>query len=156
MLWLTGTHLNWVVLVSFTPFLYSGLYSLFSFALKILLTLTLGSRKYFLPESPVIPDDGLIRQKTSIVLSDVSLENLCPSLLRFPFLRQPLWMTTYKCRSYFLLQLLLFYEMQQIILSGIRPSSVVMGFESSSNYYSIFRIPSNLLLLTFITCLCYG
>ena len=48
-----GPHLNWVVLVSFTPFLYSGLYFLFSFGSKILLTLTLGSRKYFLPGSLV-------------------------------------------------------------------------------------------------------
>ena len=53
MLWLTGPHLNWVVLVSFTPFLYSGFYSLFCFGLKILLTLTLGSRKHFLPKSLV-------------------------------------------------------------------------------------------------------
>ena len=53
MLWLTGPHLNWVVLVSFTPFLYPGLYSLFSFGIKILLTLTLGSCNYFLPENPV-------------------------------------------------------------------------------------------------------
>ena len=81
MLWLTGPHLNWVVLVSFTPFLYSGLYSLFSFGIKILLTLTLGSRKYFLPESPVFQTMALSLRRTAVTLR-CSLELLCSLLLQ--------------------------------------------------------------------------
>ena len=82
MLWLTGPHLNWVVLVSFTPFLYSGFYSLFSFGLKILLTLTLGSRKHFLPKSPLFQTMALSLRRTSVTLR-CSLELLCSLFLQF-------------------------------------------------------------------------
>src|SRR3954465_7705908 len=51
--WLIGPRRkNWVVLASFSPHLYSGTLLSYPFGLKILLTLTLGSRDYFLPESP--------------------------------------------------------------------------------------------------------
>ena len=50
--WLMGPHLNWVILGSFSSHLYSGTLISHLFGLKILLTLTLGSRDYFLPETP--------------------------------------------------------------------------------------------------------
>jgi hypothetical protein len=43
-----------------------------SIRVKVLLTLTLGSRNRFLPESPLIPDDGLIHQKIPEILIDIS------------------------------------------------------------------------------------
>ena len=52
--WLTGPRRHWVVLWSFTPRLYSGILISLLFGLNDLLTLTLGSRKYFLPESPLV------------------------------------------------------------------------------------------------------
>src|SRR3954471_19587230 len=52
-MWLIGPRRkNWVVLASFSPYLYSGTLLSHPFGLQILLTLTLGSRDYFLPESP--------------------------------------------------------------------------------------------------------
>ena len=44
--WLTGPHLNRVVLGSFIPHPYSRFWSLFSFGLKILLTISLGPRDH--------------------------------------------------------------------------------------------------------------
>ena len=82
MLWLMSPHLNRVVLVSFTHFLYSGFYSLFSFGLKILLTLTLGSRKHFLPKSLVFQTMALSLRRIVVTLR-CSLELLCSLLLQF-------------------------------------------------------------------------
>ena len=46
----------------------------------ILLTLTLGSRNYFLPESPDIIDDRLLRQKILQILLDVSRDTVSTAL----------------------------------------------------------------------------
>ena len=69
--WLTGPRRHWVVLGSFIPRLYSGTLISRLLGLNILLTLTLGSRTHFLPESPDIIDDRLLCQKTSKILYDV-------------------------------------------------------------------------------------
>ena len=52
------------------------------FGLNILLTLTLGSRTHFLPESPDITDDRLLRQKILRILLDVSQDSV-PTALQF-------------------------------------------------------------------------
>ena len=70
--WLTGPRRQWVVLGSFIPQLYSGILISLLFRLNILLTLTLGSRTHFLPESPDIIDDRLLRQKILRILLNVS------------------------------------------------------------------------------------
>ena len=54
--WLTGPRRQWVVLGSFIPHLYSGTLISLLFGLKILLTLTLGSRNHFLPGEPLDTD----------------------------------------------------------------------------------------------------
>src|SRR3990170_7985484 len=59
---------NWVVLGSFIPRLYSGTLNSLLFGLKILLTLTLGSRNHFIPKSPFTSDNRLLRQKTLKIL----------------------------------------------------------------------------------------
>ena len=69
---LTGPRRHWVVLESFIPCLYSGtlislLFGLNDFAKKTNFRFS----KDFLPESPFIPDDGLIHQKTPKLLYDV-------------------------------------------------------------------------------------
>ena len=69
--WLTGPRRHWVVLGSFIPRLYSRTLISRLFGLNVLLTLTLGSRNHFLPESHDIIDDRLLRQKTSKILYDV-------------------------------------------------------------------------------------
>src|SRR3990170_2319002 len=77
--WLCGlrAHVtNRVVLGSFIPRLYSGTLISRLFGLKILLTLTLGSRNHFLPESPIIPDDRLLRQRILQILLDVSRDHV--------------------------------------------------------------------------------
>ena len=79
---LMGSRLHWVVLGSFTPRLYSGTLISCLFGLKILLTLTLGSRNHFLPESPDISDDRLLRQKILQILLDVSRDPV-PTALQF-------------------------------------------------------------------------
>ena len=70
--WLTCPRHHWVVLGSFIPCLYFGTLIFCLFGLNILLTLTLGSRTHFLPESPDITDDRLLRQKILRILLDVS------------------------------------------------------------------------------------
>ena len=79
---LTGPRRHWVVLGSFTPCLYSGTLNSLLFGLKILLTLTLGSRNHFLPESPFTADDRLLRQKILQILLDVSRDPV-PTTLQF-------------------------------------------------------------------------
>ena len=82
---LTGPRRHWVLLGSFIPRLYSGFLISCLFGLNILLTLTLGSHTHFLPESPDIIDDRLLRQKTSKILYDVlprtCAHHFCNSLL---------------------------------------------------------------------------
>ena len=78
--WLTGPRCHWVVLGSFIPRLYSGTLISRLFGLNILLNLTLGSRTHFLPESPNIIDDCLLRQKIPQILLDVS-QDIAPTAL---------------------------------------------------------------------------
>src|SRR3990170_7483400 len=52
--WLTGPHRQWMGLGSFIPLLYSGILISLLFRLKILLTLTLGSRDHINPEIWII------------------------------------------------------------------------------------------------------
>ena len=64
-MWLTGPQRNGMVLGSFTPYLYSGNLLSYPFGLKVLLTLTLGSRDHFHPESWIIvniPYSAVLRQ----------------------------------------------------------------------------------------------
>ena len=98
--WLMGPRRHWVVLGSFIPRLYSRTLIFRLFGLNILLSLTLGSRTHFLPESPFSPDDCLLLHKISKILSDVSPKPLCPSPLQFHITDKPLWITTYTCPSY--------------------------------------------------------
>ena len=77
---LTGPRHHWVVLESFIPRLYSGILISLLFGLNILLTLTLGSRTHFLPESPGITDDRLLRQKIMQILLDVSRDSVLTAL----------------------------------------------------------------------------
>ena len=72
-----------MVLGSFSPYLYSGTLLSHPFGLKILLTLTLGSRTSFIPES-LHPDDRLFHQKIPEILSDKILEPLCAHCLYNP------------------------------------------------------------------------
>ena len=78
--WLTGPRRHWVVLGSFIPRLYSGTLISRLFGLNILLTLTLGSRTHFLPESPDIIDDRLLHQKILQILLDVSRDPVSTAL----------------------------------------------------------------------------
>ena len=78
--WLTGPRHRWVVLGSFIPRLYSRTLSSRLVGLNILLTLTLGSRTHFLPESPNITDDRLLRQKILQILLDVSRDTVSTAL----------------------------------------------------------------------------
>ena len=71
-----------MVLGSFTPHPYSGILISLLFGLNILLTLTLGSRTHFLPESPDLTDDHLLRQKILRLLLDVSRDSV-PTALQF-------------------------------------------------------------------------
>ena len=80
--WLTGPRRHWVVLGSFTPHLYSGILISLLFGLNILVTLTLGSRTHFLPESPDITDDRLLRQKILRILLDAPRDPV-PTALQF-------------------------------------------------------------------------
>ena len=80
--WLTGPRRHWVVLGSFIPRLYSGTLNSLLFGLKILLTLTLGSRNHFLPESPFTADDRLLRQKILQIFLEVSRDPV-PTALQF-------------------------------------------------------------------------
>ena len=66
----------------------------------LLIRLTLGSRKNFLPESPFSRDDRLLHQKILKILFDVSPRPLCPSSLQFHTIDKSLWITTYTCHSY--------------------------------------------------------
>ena len=79
---LTGPCRHWVVLGPFIPHLYSGTLISRRFGLNILLTLTLGSRTHFLPESPDITDDRLLRQKILRILLGVSRDPV-PTALQF-------------------------------------------------------------------------
>ena len=72
----------WVVLGSFIPRLYSGTLISRLFGLNFLLTLTLGSRTHFLPESLDVTDDRLLRQKILRILLDVSQDSV-PTALQF-------------------------------------------------------------------------
>ena len=98
--WLTGPRRHWVVLGSFIPRLYSGTLISRLFGLGILLTLTLGSRAHFFPESPDIIDDHLLRQKILQILLDVFPRPLCPLPLHFPTTDKSPWIATYTCRPY--------------------------------------------------------
>ena len=80
--WLTGPRCHWEVLGSFISRLCSGTLISLLFGLNILLTLTLGSRTHFLPESPDITDDRLLRQKILQILLDVSRDPV-PTALQF-------------------------------------------------------------------------
>src|SRR3989337_1664707 len=80
--WLTGPRRQWAVLGSFIPRLYSGTLISRLFGLKILLTLTLGSRNHFIPESPFPSDDRLLRQKIMQILLDISRDPV-PTTLQF-------------------------------------------------------------------------
>jgi len=97
---LTGPRRHWVVLGSFIPRLYSGTLNSLLFGLKILLTLTLGSRNHFLPESPFTADDRLLRQKILQILLDVFPRPLCPLPLHFSTTDKSPWIATYTCRPY--------------------------------------------------------
>ena len=88
-MWLTGPRCHWVVLGSLIPHLYSGTLISRLFGLNILLTLTLGSRTHFLPESPDIIDDRLLRQKIPRILLDVSQDPV-PTALQFLTTDNPL------------------------------------------------------------------
>src|SRR3954469_3528445 len=93
--WLCGlrAHVaNWVVLGSFIPLPYSGILISRLFGLNILLTLTLGSRTHFLPESPDIIDDRLLRQKILRILLDVPRDPV-PTALQFLTIDNPPWIT---------------------------------------------------------------
>jgi hypothetical protein len=72
---------TWMGLGSFIPLLYSGTLISLLFGLKILLTLTLGSRNHFVPESPFAPDDRLLHQKILKIPFDVFLRPLCRSYI---------------------------------------------------------------------------
>ena len=62
---------KWVVLGSFSPYLYSRILLSHLFRVKwILLTLTLGSRDYFSRRAPPPTDDRRIHQKIQKILSD--------------------------------------------------------------------------------------
>ena len=63
----------------------------------ILLTLTLGSRNYFLPESP---NDRVLHQKILKILFDAFTRPLCSLSFQFPATEISIWITTYTCRSY--------------------------------------------------------
>ena len=78
--WLTGPRCNWVVLGSFISCLFSGTLISLLFGLNILLTLTLGSRTHFLPVSPDLTDDHLLRQKILRLLLDVSRDSVHTAL----------------------------------------------------------------------------
>ena len=73
---------HWVVLGSFIPRLYSGTLISRLFGLNILLTLTLGSRNHFIPESPFTTDDRLFHQQTLKILLDESRDTV-PTALQF-------------------------------------------------------------------------
>ena len=79
---LTGPRRHWVVLGSFIPRLYSGTLISRLFGLNVLLPLTLGSRAHFLPESPDIINDRLLRQKILQILLDASRDTV-PTALQF-------------------------------------------------------------------------
>ena len=96
-----------MVLAPFSPYLYSGTLLSHPFGLKILLTLTLGSRTSFIPETPS-PDDRLLHQKIPEILSDKILEPLCDHCLynlvpsvnprgQLPILAIPTFITRYSC-----------------------------------------------------------
>ena len=109
--WLTSPCRHWVVLGSFIPRLYSGTLISRLFGLNVLLTLTLGSRNHFLPESPDIIDDRLLRQKILWILYDI-LSRLCACCLcKFPTTEISLWITTHTCQSYILSHWSCYYKM---------------------------------------------
>ena len=66
----------------------------------ILLTLTLGSRKYFLPRSAFIPDDGLLHAEILKIPFSIFPRLLCSSLLQFPTSDISLRITSHTCYSY--------------------------------------------------------
>ena len=98
-MWLTGPHRKWVVLGSFTPHLYSGTLLSYPFGLKILLTLTLGSRDYFLPESPSFQMITWFTRRCWRYSPINSWDPMCPSPLQFPATDKFVWITTYAFRS---------------------------------------------------------
>ena len=73
---------------------------LFSTRVKwILLNLTLGSRGHFHPESHLLQMIACSTRRF-IRYSAMFSRYFVPSLLQFPSIDKPLWITTYTCRSY--------------------------------------------------------
>lgn len=100
--WLTGPRCHWVVLGSFIPRPYSGILISLLLGLRILLTMTLGSRNHFILESPFTTDDLLLRRKILQILLDVSRDHV-PTASQFLTTDKSWWITTYTCRTYILL-----------------------------------------------------
>ena len=75
----------------------------------ILLTPTLGSRKYFLPESPSVRMIACFTRRFRRHPTMFSWDYV-PSLLQFPTIDVSLWITTYICRSYIHPQLILLLQ----------------------------------------------
>ena len=151
----------------------------------IFLTLTLGSRKYFLLESP---SHQMIARCTKRFWRYSPMffpRPLCPSLLQFPTTDKSPWIATYTCRPYLHFQLLLLLQdtlkyfaifresfapaaLQLLFrlntptkksshLSGIRSSPVdLMSHKILRILFDLPIILSSLLLLYFLIALHYG
>ena len=86
-----------------------GLCSLFYSGKMILLNLTLGSRNYFLPESHSIQVIACYTRRFRSY-SPMFPRYFVPSLLQFPSIDKPLWITTYTRHSYNVSQLFLLLQ----------------------------------------------
>ena len=145
--------------------------------------LTLGSRKYFLPESHLLPMTACCTRRFRRY-STMCSRDYVPSLLQFTSIDKSLWITTYTYRSYCHPQLLLllqdvlkyssiFREFLRLLpwvpccmntptdnyscLPSIRSSPVVLVFHKSlQNNIRSSENPLEPLALEILACLHYG
>ena len=108
--WLTGPRRHWVVVGSFIPQPILWDCDISSIRVKwILLNLTLASRYHFHPESPLLQMIVCCTRRIRRYSLMFSWDFMA-SLLQFPSIDKPLWITTYTRHSYNASQLILLLQ----------------------------------------------